>query len=102
MKAIVMMEMSDIQAIDEDGDGFSACDNDCDDTDAYTYPGATEIDSTTICMQDRDEDGYGNPNLTNPLVSEGTDCDDLNSALYPGSAYNESSTECILDVDGDG
>ena len=91
-----------IQSIDEDGDGFSACEDDCDDSDAYTYPGAAEKESPTICMQDRDEDGYGNPNHSNPLVSEGIDCDDLNSALYPGSAYQESLTECILDADGDG
>ena len=93
---------ANVQSIDEDGDGYSACEDDCDDADAFTFPGAAEKESPTICMQDRDKDGYGNPDHSNPLVSEGIDCDDLNDALYPGSAYNESSTECILDSNGDG
>jgi hypothetical protein len=44
---------------DDDGDGYYSCDDDCDDTDAYTFPGAAYLDSTTECMTDADGDGYG-------------------------------------------
>ena len=44
--------------VDGDGDGFNACD-DCDDGDVYTFVGAAELESSTACMKDSDEDGYG-------------------------------------------
>ena len=44
---------------DADGDGFSTCADDCNDSDAYVYPGAAYLDSTTECMRDFDGDGYG-------------------------------------------
>ena len=43
---------------DSDGDGFVYCD-DCDDSDALNYVGNAYMDSTTECMIDVDEDGYG-------------------------------------------
>ena len=52
-------DMDDTTIGDDDGDGFYACMDDCDDTDEYTFPGAAELDSTTECLTDWDEDGYG-------------------------------------------
>ena len=43
---------------DNDGDGFVYCE-DCDDDDPLTYVGNAYMDSTTECMIDADEDGYG-------------------------------------------
>ena len=45
--------------VDADGDGFSDCYLDCNPNDVYTFPGAAELDSTTDCLTDADEDGYG-------------------------------------------
>ena len=45
--------------VDDDGDGFATCDNDCDDSDPNAYPGAAFNESTTACMIDADGDGYG-------------------------------------------
>ena len=45
--------------IDDDGDGFSEFDGDCNDSNPKAYPGAAELDSTELCMVDNDEDGYG-------------------------------------------
>jgi hypothetical protein len=44
---------------DSDGDGFTSCDGDCDDYDAYTFPGAAYEESGTECMTDEDGDGWG-------------------------------------------
>ena len=64
-------------AVDEDGDGFSPADGDCDDDDAGVHPGAEEVcdgknndcdagidedavDGRTLYM-DGDGDGFGDP-----------------------------------------
>ena len=60
---------------DSDGDGFSLCAGDCDDTDADTFPGAAQNESTTDCMKDSDDDGYGDSNVSGSVVA-GTDCSD--------------------------
>ena len=44
---------------DADNDGFLSCKGDCDDSDAYTYPGAAELESSNACMRDADQDGFG-------------------------------------------
>lgn len=84
---------------DEDGDGFGAgaatmvctlsegdiVDNtDCDDTEQYTFPGAAELDSTTLCEADTDSDGYGDSAIVEG-VAAGTDCDDDTWATNPGA-----------------
>ncbi|UKM64066.1 T9SS type A sorting domain-containing protein [Flavobacteriaceae bacterium GSB9] len=104
---------------DTDGDGYGdlgntleACSQpagyvtdstDCDDTDANINPGEVEIpnngtdencDGTdaSIWYQDLDDDGFGNPNIsqqsnTQPTgyVGNNTDCNDSESASYPGN-----------------
>lgn len=77
--------------------GYVADNTDCDDTDAATYPGATEVpydgidqdcDGADLC--DVDLDGYNHPSCA------GTDCDDTNAAI------NIAATEIWYDgVDQD-
>ncbi|MAA79685.1 MAG: hypothetical protein CL916_10535, partial [Deltaproteobacteria bacterium] len=84
---------------DDDGDGFgnsngvTACSqpigyvqnpDDCDDQNDYTYPGAAELDSLTLCMCDEDEDGYGTTSPTG-IVDSGSDCDDGLALVYVGA-----------------
>lgn len=106
-------EVQDLFYIDSDGDGFGdesdtqmACDspegyvpngNDCDDQDAYSFPGAIEFcdDVDNDCDGDIDEevtaefyldadgDGIGDSSVSvagcdapDDYVSEGEDCDD--------------------------
>ena len=83
--------------VDSDGDGFSENQGDCDDSDAFTYPGAADNDSATACMTDADGDGYGDNIGTNP----GTDCNDSDSSIYPGAAEIEDGidNDCDNEID---
>lgn len=98
---------TDSNEVDGDGDGFTA-DQDCDDSDAAVFPGATEacdgIDNncdgitdedftTSSYYQDTDGDGYGSADTATtgcsaPIgyVEEGGDCDENNAAVNPGAA----------------
>jgi hypothetical protein len=51
---------------DNDGDGFTAFEGDCDDGDPDTYPGAAFLESETDCMTDADSDGT-------PTAADGRD-----------------------------
>ena len=95
---------------DDDGDGYSVADGDCDDGNASVYPGATELcdgldndcngtvpgdeadadyDGWRLCDDDCDDtDGAVNPGATELCDDKDTDCDGIN-------ADNEDS-------DGDG
>jgi len=79
--------------------------DDCDDSDDHTFPGAAPHDSPDLCMTDADDDDYGDmdppgdggPNEPQP----GTDCDDSNPNTFPGSAPKDSPDACMQDNDGD-
>ena len=100
---------------DNDGDGYTTAEGDCDDTDATVFPGALEIpndgidqdcngsdcDGTTI---DADGDGY--------TIVQG-DCDDTDATVFPGALeiLNDgidqdcNGSDCdgtTIDADGDG
>ena len=95
---------TDNDSCDQDGDGFSQGQGDCDDSDANVFPGQIEtlnsidddcdgdIDEGTLAFDD-DEDGFSE--------YQG-DCDDNNADTFPGAAYQESSSACMQDADGDG
>ncbi len=94
---------------DLDGDGYCLYE-DCDDTDAATYPGAAELDSTTACMTDADGDGYGDDRPASG-VTAGSDCDDSDAAISPSATEGvgdgvdqdcDGTEVCYADSDDDG
>ncbi len=83
--------------IDDDGDGFSELDGDCDDANTTVYPGALELGDglDNDCDGEVDED-------PDPIDDDGDgfseldgDCDDDNPEIYPGAVEG-------VDTDGDG
>ena len=97
---------------DYDGDGFTSCGGDCDDSSSSIYPSAPEFCSDGIdqdCdgedLLDGDGDGYDDEDWG------GTDCDDADASINPGASetigdgvdYDCDSTEiCYADADEDG
>ncbi|MCB9792361.1 MAG: hypothetical protein H6741_06500 [Alphaproteobacteria bacterium] len=70
--------------------GYVSDNTDCDDTNdttgQRTYPGAASLDSSTVCMKDRDQDLYGDSSPARSGVTAGTDCRDTNASINPGAA----------------
>jgi hypothetical protein len=104
--------------VDADGDGFGdpdMCmqsdepvpgsvdnDDDCDDTNESTFPGAAPNDDRRACMQDVDDDDWGDDEPP-PGVDPGTDCLDDDASVFPGAAENEMPPDlCAQDQDDDG
>jgi len=96
--------------VDNDTDGWTQCDGDCDDTDSTIHPGAAEtcddgIDSNCDGAEDEtaDNDGDGYSNCDG-------DCDDSEPLAYPGNveACDFLDNDCDgwvdngYDIDGDG
>jgi hypothetical protein len=113
----------DVVCSDDDGDGFTDCAGDCDDTDGSIFPGATEtcdgvdedcdgtIDNSpsdgTTFYADSDSDGYGDSGSTTVacsvptgFVADDTDCDDSDSAVNPGATEVCDSAATDEDCDG--
>ncbi len=96
-----------LNSYDEDGDGFSTCEDDCDDTEPAASPGAAPLESDGGCYLDLDDDGYGS-NIESELFDMGTDCNDSETGLNPGAEeiwYNDVDENCDgndTDQDGDG
>ena len=112
---------------DDDGDGYSEVDGDCDDDDASLSPGATEYcdgvdndcDGSTdeasaadaaTWYRDADGDGYGDAGdsgaaCTSPAsyVADATDCDDSSAAVSPAASElcNGVDDDCDGTVDED-
>jgi hypothetical protein len=85
----------DLICVDEDGDGYSVADGDCDDTNPTLSP-------ATIWYLDDDGDGYGRPvsaggwsqQCTSPgssYVLDPNDCDDSDSTLNPETVWYEDA-----------
>jgi hypothetical protein len=100
----LVYEVTDLDDTDDDGDGFSESQRDCDDTDASVYPGAEEDysddvdqDCNGVAEQDLDGDGYIS------LATGGDDCDDDDAFTFPGAAEAEEDDGiCARDADEDG
>lgn len=77
-------------------------DDDCDDGDADTFPGAAPNDDPDACMHDADGDDWGDDTPSGPGVEPGTDCDDADANTYTGAADIEDPSACMADGDDDG
>lgn len=94
---------------DDDGDGYSEAQGDCDDSDVSVSPEGVEVpydgidqDCSGLDLTDVDGDGAEGG-------EGGTDCDDTNDEVYPGSIdipYDGIDQDCLdgdlVDVDEDG
>ncbi|HJN76474.1 MAG TPA: MopE-related protein [Myxococcota bacterium] len=115
----------------ESPDGYADNGDDCDDTDATSWPGAEEIcdeadndcdgdvdeDVTMTYWADLDEDGYGDSDVPTEACDLPTgfaevdgDCDDGEATVYPGAEEVvadgidqdcDSGDTCYTDGDGD-
>ncbi|MFM7202893.1 MAG: MopE-related protein [Myxococcota bacterium] len=99
---------------DGDGDGYSSCQGDCDDTNPDQFPGSPEVcddglDNNCDGLEDRgwdqDKDGYEKCDPVTP------DCNDEDPTVYPGApeGCNGIDNDCVngpnaaeLDADKDG
>jgi len=98
--------------VDEDGDGVTVKEGDCDDSDPSVSPKKEEIpyngkdDDCNEVTSDTDVDGDG----VAAIQAGGTDCNDQNAAVKPGGTevtYNGLDDDCDPatkddDLDGDG
>jgi hypothetical protein len=94
----------DSNEVDDDGDLYSECDGDCNDTDTDFNPSAEDICGDGIdhdCDGDfdgeEDNDGDGIPECDG-------DCDDTDSGVYPDATEHctdGTDNDCDGDVDGD-
>ena len=121
-KGIQDTNLSNIN-IDNDNDGFSS-DEDCDDSDPESNPGAEEICDgidnncdgdvdegvTSTFYADSDNDGYGNAEITmdaceeqEGFVANGSDCDDTSEDSYPSAEElcDGLDNDCDDDIDED-
>jgi len=71
---------------DQDGDGFTPTDGDCDDTDANTNP---ESNDPTVDGKDQNCDGVDGPDLDSDGFADstagGTDCNDTDASINPNA-----------------
>jgi hypothetical protein len=91
-----------VSPVDNDDDGYTEEDGDCDDSNPLTYPGAAFLDSEIDCMTDKDGDGFGDITALDGIIS-GTDCDDDNDLINPDASEicNEIDDNCNNEVDDD-
>lgn len=86
---------------DEDGDGWTFADGDCDDLDPSVNPGAGETwyDGVDQTCDGNDGDQDGDGHLAE--VVGGDDCNDLRARVHPGAPENPLTT-ADEDCDGSG
>ncbi|MED5370657.1 MAG: putative metal-binding motif-containing protein [Myxococcota bacterium] len=97
--------------VDDDGDGFTLNDGDCDDNDADSYPGAEEVWYDGVnqdCGDEEDFDADGDGYLGQQDGPD-ADCNDNNPDINPAATetwYDNIDSDCDgandFDADGDG
>ena len=105
--------------VDADGDGYTLCGGDCDDSDDAVHPGVVEtpdtvdndcngtVDDRTIWYDD-DGDGFVEDSDGDGLYEAGDDCDDSDPDTNPMSDVTEAGVDRNCDgtlpgdTDGDG
>ncbi len=112
---LVIKYTIDANDVDDDGDGFTENDGDCNDNDAAVSPGANEIcgdgidqncdGADQLCPEDIDNDGDG-------LTENQGDCNDSVATIFPGAVEtcgdgidqdcNGADLVCLQDIDHDG
>ena len=89
---------SELIAVCGYGDGRADNAEDCDDSDASTFPGSAYREDPSLCMEDGDGDGWGNPYPTGN-GAPGNDCDDTNPDVFPGAvSYTHLTLPTICSV----
>ncbi len=89
--------------IDDDGDGWTEAQGDCDDADPSTHPTATEyengVDDDCDGIIDNDTNGYDDDG--DGQTEEGGDCDDADASTYTGAieACDSIDNDCNGTVD---
>ncbi len=115
---------ADNSDIDNDGDGFTENEGDCNDNNENIFPDApelcdgldndcdTEIDEDVLItfFADTDEDGFGDPNSTMDdceqpagFVTNNTDCNDMDATIFPGAPElcDGLDNDCDTEIDED-
>ncbi len=98
--------------VDNDGDGYTEAEGDCDDTDVLVNPGAIDGDADPFGLADDDADcdGVRDDGLTDDDGDGWTeilgDCDDEDVNTYPGAVESDDGEDddcdgCVDDVDDD-
>ncbi|OGQ08237.1 MAG: hypothetical protein A3G32_08855 [Deltaproteobacteria bacterium RIFCSPLOWO2_12_FULL_40_28] len=88
-------ECSDTTDVDDDGDGYSEAEGDCDDANAARSPGIAEVcddagvdEDCDSSADDADSDCSASPDTDNDgdgYTENDGDCDDTASSIYPGA-----------------
>ena len=80
---------AELNPADADADGQSTCEGDCDDFDPFVYTGNAYLEDPDGCFKDADGDGWGD-NSPQFGIAIGQDCNDEDAEITPA------------DEDGDG